>query len=195
MADEVKTEPTKKSADNNKMILIVVAVIVGLFLLWKFVLSDNDKSLTDGYNAENLTESIIKSTTGADVDYSSDNGSVSVKTNDGEFSSSTSEKLPDNFPSEVPVYDNQSIVSSYSTTSDGSTAWYVSAQTDKSVEDVKNFFSDKFSDWDNKSTSTYNGTASQSYEKGTLSVTLIITPAGEGYNNDKTTITYSVSTK
>lgn len=193
MADEEKTEPTKKVVDNNKKMLIVAAVVVGLFVLWKFVLSDNDSGLSDGYNSDNFTESIIESATGADVDYDEGRGSVSVKTDEGEFSSETSGELPDNFPSDIPVYDKQNIVSSYSTTNDDGTVWYVSAQTDSSVDDVKNFFTDKFTGWDNKSTSTYNSTVTQSYEKGTVQVSLIISPAGEAYNNDKTTITYSVT--
>lgn len=56
-----------------------------------------------GCSSDTLTEKTVEKATGDKVDIDSKDGEFSVKTEDGEFS--TSQKLPEGFPKDIPLID------------------------------------------------------------------------------------------
>jgi hypothetical protein len=72
---------------------LIKAAITAVVLAFTFTLT--------GCGSDTLTEKAIEKSTGDKVDIDSKNGEYKVKTEDGEFT--TSQKLPDNFPKDIPL--------------------------------------------------------------------------------------------
>lgn len=190
-AEKTVEVPPKKSGGSNKTLVIVLVIVFVVFVLPGMVIGGAIWWFGRGKNAENLAESIIESSTGSDVDIDSKTGEYSIKSDDGSAELSTSEELPDNFPSEVPLYKSQTITSSYRTSSTSSDAWSVVAESNDSVSKVEDYLEDKFSDWTNKGEYSVNGTTTTTYEKGEFSVSLTV--GEQSGDTGKTSISYLVT--
>ena len=83
-----------------------------------------------------------------------------VKTDNGNVSVNTSKKLPDNFPSDFPVYSGADVQGSVTGTQNGITGTVVTWQTDDSFDKVKSYYDDALKSGAWKSTTT--GTAGDS---------------------------------
>ena len=198
-SDQVAVPPPTKGG-NNKVLIIVLAVIgvlilipIVLLLIFGFVLKSKfgtpDK-------AQKTIESSIKAGTNGKVDINSKSGTVTVKGENGStYQATSSNKLPDDFPKEVPFFKPNTVTASASTTSDGKKGWYVSADTTSKAEDVAKFFKDEFakSDWANNSTydSGNDGLISTENTKTNISVSIVYSTSDTG----KVSINYTVSQK
>lgn len=94
--------------------------------------------------AEEATEALVESGTGADVEIDDDGESVSIETEDGsiEISGGESATLPDGFPEDMPVYDGQIVMAQSVDTPEG-TGYNVGIQTSDSEDDVAAWYSDE----------------------------------------------------
>ena len=186
LAEGAKAVPPKKQGSNNKVLIIVLIVVLVLFVLPGIALFVFLGWLSRGDNAARVTENLIESATGNQVDVNNENG-FSISNEDGSFTVG-GEKLPADFPSEVAVFEPQKILAALSNTDSTGKSWYVTAETDSTLEEVDSFIANEFSDWTTISSSTFNNTKSYSFEKGSLSVQLTV-----GANEEsKTSITYTV---
>ncbi len=80
--------------------------------------------------AEKATEKAAEQAVGGDVDIDTDGeGNVSISTPDGNFSTSSSQELPDDFPSDVPIVDGTMTTVSR-TEADGNLLFMVTVTTD-----------------------------------------------------------------
>lgn len=73
---------------------------------------------------------------------------------------SVSDKLPDNFPKDFPVYKGAKIVASYSGKQDNQEGFFVSWETGDAVDKVKSFYSDAFDKGPWKSSGTFDSSDS-----------------------------------
>lgn len=183
--------PPKKSGGNNKTLVIVLIVVFVVFILPGFVLAGSLWWWGRGNNASKLAESIIENSTGNKVDVDSESGDYTIKSGDGTYELTSSGELPDNFPSDVPLYDDQDITGSYRSSSEGVSSWSVTAETEDSVAKVGDFFDDEFSSWDNQGEFSASGTTTTVYKKGNLSATVSVGESSQG--GGKTSISYLVS--
>lgn len=188
--DGSKAVPPKNSSSSNKTLIIVLAVIAVIVVLPMLVFAGGALWLSRGDNVTKLTENAIEKASGDKVKIDRDGESVSIKTEDGSFSASAEQKLPKDFPSEVPTLDGQTVEVSSSSSSDGNYSWYVTAKTTKSTQEVKEFFENKLADWEKGTNSTYNDAVFLSFTKDILSVNLSISPNSDDNN---TSIIYTVS--
>ena len=111
-----------------------------------------------------------------------------IKTDNGNVQVSTSNKVPDSFPDDFPVYDGADVQGSYSGTQGDVTGTVVTWTTGDGVDKVTKFYTDAFAS--GKWKSTANGTANNtSYwagesSDGTQQFYVVVSDA----DNDKTTI-------
>ena len=178
-------KPQAKPA-NNKTIIIVVVVIVVLAIGGFIVRTLSQK--VAGLVGEKAAEKIIENATGgkADIDINSD--TVTVKTDEGTFSTGTN--LPANWPKDAPVYPGSKITYSGSTNpQEGSSGFSVMSTTNDSVQKVTDYYTKELvsQGWKIESTSYISGTSilgatkdkrslsmSASVSDGTTSVTLVV---------------------
>lgn len=122
-----KEQYEKLVAKYGKQKVMIVAVIVGLVVLG---LIGRGASRNAG---EEAAERIIENMTGGQVDIDADGDEVTVKTDQGTYT--TADKLPADFPSDVPVYAGAKVVGSV--TADGAQGgMYVGLETTAAVDDV-----------------------------------------------------------
>lgn len=197
-ADNNESVPSKSAhkKTSNKKVIIIIAVVAGAFVLlgmissfviWNFV---SDK-VTDK-TAETLVEKSLETATGSKVDVNTNNGDVSIQTQEGSASYNSSQKLSDDFPTTVPVYTNQDIKGNLRTSNaDNEISWMVTAVSKDSTSTVSQFFKDKMAGWANLTTYDYNGLSTISGDQGNIKLVVTVSPETDeaGY---ATRITYSV---
>lgn len=183
--------PPKKTGGSNKTLIIVLVIVFVVFILPGIVIGGAIWWFGRGDGAEKLAESIVENATGSDVDIDSNDGSYSIKTDDGSYESSVGEDLPENFPDEVELYNRQTVTGSYRSSTDSGSSWSVNAESNDSVSKVSDYLDDKYSSWDNKGEYSVNGTTTTIYEKGSLRVS--ITVGEDSGDSSKTSITYVVT--
>jgi len=91
----------------------------------------------------------------------SDKKTVSIPGGNGEVS--TSNKLPDNFPDDFPIYKGAKVTGSIRGTQDNQEGFFVNWETGDSVDDVTNFYKDKFASGPWKSSGTFNSNGTTIY--------------------------------
>ncbi len=180
-ADGSKAVPPKSSSSSNKTLIIVLAIVAVVVVLPVIVFSIFAFWLSRGDNAANLTENIIESATGSDVEISEDGSSFSIETDEGSISVGE-QKLPDNLPSSVVVYDNQKVVSVFTSTETNSTIWTFSSETSDGIDKVNEYIKSKYAEggWVMTSTSSYNGSVTYSFEKDNLTSVITVMPGENG---------------
>lgn len=113
--EEVKTEETKETTKkSNKglvIILIVVAVLIGLVLVGRYVAK---------IIAQKAAGSFLSGVTGQKVDIGGGGKDITVKTDKGQLNISGSGELPADFPKDFPVYPGAKVTGSFSTAGTGS---------------------------------------------------------------------------
>ncbi len=139
-----------------------------------------------------LAEKIIEQGLGKDVDANIDKDNFEIKGKDGSFS--TSKKLPDNFPSDVPVYPGSQVESSLKATGNDqvSESVTVSLSTSDSYEKVVNFYKSQLptNGWNVTATYEAGDSFTTTGEKGNRS--LYVTVGGQ---EGKITIVLSITTQ
>ncbi len=131
--------------------------------------------------AEKATEAAVEKTTGVSVDKDGDN--VTIKTDEGEATVSGDAKLPDGFPTDVPIYENAKITTAMSNKSDTGMGYIVAFTSQDDAAEIFAWYKQAFADkgWEIKSTMEVgDSVGGLSAEKGDLAATLSI-----GYGTDK----------
>jgi hypothetical protein len=186
-----KTVPPKGKTSGNKTVLIIAIVVIVLFVLPGIALAVFFGWLASGDNAEKLTEDIISSSTGNSVDINTDDGTFKIETDEGSISVGE-QKIPEDFPSVVVLFDNQKVTGVVTNTQDGSSFWSVNAETNDSADTVNAFVVSKYEEnsWTTASKSTFNSATTYTFEKDDLQTIVTVTSNPEPAT---TNITYYVS--
>jgi hypothetical protein len=123
-----KEQYEKLVAKFGKGRVMIGAVIIGLLVIG--VLS---KGVGQRAN-DSAAERAIEAATGGKVDVDSESGEVTVKTDQGTWS--TSDKLPANWPSDVPVYPGAKVTASVAGAGDQANGSYASLESSDTVAAV-----------------------------------------------------------
>jgi len=188
--EPAKTGKAKNTLDNKTLTIVgvVVVLLVGSFVLKGIFLTSSNTVL----------EKAIETASNGDVSVDSNlkDNSITVKDKDGNSTTLTStqnQDLPDGFPSAIPLYNGQSIKSSYRIDApEGGTNWSVSAESNDDAATIKNFFVDKLSDWTKSDELLINGSYTLVFTKDNIGLSLNIMPNDSGPASD---ISYIVTAK
>ena len=114
------------------------------------------KSLSE-MAGEKIAETTLESATGSNVDLDTDDGSVSITTDDGEFNIGSS-KVPDNWPSSIPMYSGATVVSSMTSTGSetGKVNGSIGLTTTDTPSQVITWYDSHLSGWTKDATASYN---------------------------------------
>lgn len=120
----------------------------------------------------------------AGVEFDTSDNGISIESEDGEDSFSIGGDLPDGFPAEVPLYEPAEVTSSASYSENDGRVYNVTLNTDDSIADVDDLYSQSFADdWDIHTQSAEPGEYSNyTANRGDLEVTLSIIAVDEGTN-------------
>lgn len=149
----------------KKFLVIVSVITVAAMLVFSFS------------GCASIAQKAIEKAAGASVNLSS--GEVNVTDSSGNEINIGGNKVPDNWPSSVPVNDKIKIALSGSSTTDGKSTWTISGTFDGKAEDLYNWYKSQLSGW----TADYD---SVSESNGDKVYTL-------GLSNDKYTVTLMVT--
>lgn len=135
--------------------------------------------------AEKVAESIIEKSAGSNVNVDVDGETVTMTGPDGSTFEVGKNRLPENFPSEVPVYDGATIASSSSSGTGTNVGWTVTLTTSDSVSEVDAYYKNAMSTdgWETTYTYTIDQTSVYTASSDTLSATISIAPADDGTGN------------
>lgn len=151
-----------------KKIIMIIAIAGALMLTLVFAGGCLGQKI-----AEKITEEVIEKaieSEGGNVEIDLDDGEMTIEGDDGDVSISTDDEtvtiegddvegtfgegaeLPDDFPENIPVYPDMTLVSSWK--ADG--GFSISAFSEKSVDEIFGWYKDKLSGWDNEMETTTN---------------------------------------
>lgn len=184
----VKKAPAKPAANagnnNTKTILIVIGVVVAIFVILPLIAL----TATGVFVGKKLQEN------GTTVSTQDGQGSVNIKDKNGnEINVGGTQKLPANFPSDIPLYDGK-ITASGKITVDGKTGWTVTIQTSDDIETVGSWNTSQYSSngWTTNldtasgsgglltaTNNAYRVSAFSSNENGTTTVLYTVTPESQ----------------
>lgn len=157
-----------------KKTLVITAVLVSILLTLVLAGGCLGQKI-----AERLTEEVIEKAIeregGGDVEIDLDEGEMTIQGDDGEVNISADDEtveiesddskitigtgadMPDGFPGNVPVYPDMEIATSWKASDDdGKNSYSISATSDKSTDEIFNWYKDKLSGWDIEGEFTVN---------------------------------------
>lgn len=190
---------------SNKTLFIILGV-VGFLVLGGILMS-----VLSVFVLNKATDKTVSTITGLDVD-TNKNGDTTIKTKDGSIttktdkngnvtyetkdksgassSSSTEQKLPDNFPSNVPLYSNQKITYSSKSKTNEESNWQVNTETSDNINKVVDSLKESYKGWTVDSENQINDSYYLYYEKDNMKVNIYVAKS-----EDLTSILYTVSQK
>lgn len=179
---------TQSSGGNDKnrsvMIIIIVVIVVvagGWFL--------NDR--WQRRQAVNLVEDLIEAQTGAKatVDVSTKGDLVTVTGNDTELTVGTAATLPEDFPTDVPIYTGATLTSTFSSV--GIAGHSVAMETADATTAVLAFYKDQMAanGWTQQSAFDVGGAVQRTYAKDGSTVALTLS---RDATRDMTVVSLSV---
>lgn len=143
--------------------------------------------------AEKIVEKGIESGTGGDVDINTEDGSVKIKTDDGEATYGGSE-IPEGWPDDVPIIDHTEVLTTSSMSSDEGENLMVMVITEKSVADTVAWYKDRLTGWTKDSESSMSSDGDEliivSFSKDGRSVSMTVLKDADGTN---VSITYKTA--
>jgi hypothetical protein len=144
--------------------------------------------------AERMEEKAIEKGTGGQVHVNGENGTISVTNDGGTVSVGTGAKIPDDFPSTIPIYPGAK-PSLAAKTSDpkGKAAWSLALETPDAKDQVVAFYKAKMSGFTAESSMDMGTTTMNVYKSAQYEVTLMV--ATESGSAKKTVITLNAVTK
>lgn len=172
----------KKSHENGKglaiasIIVSVAIMVLGLLIFFFAIFTVNSALKHSGVNVDG-------------------NGSVSVKNDEGESFSLGNTKLPEGFPSDVPVYKPSDVASSLKT-KEGMNVTLITAD---SAQKVSDFYKTELKNngWSSAETEFSSGSAfsTSTYTKGDQQLVLVITSDQNNNSDKKTGINLTIAAK
>jgi len=168
-----------------KRVMAITAVLVSILLILVFA-AGCKRSIAERLTekaVEKAVEGAIESESGGEVDIDLDEGQVNIQSDEGEISYGTGSDLPEGFPSNVPLYNNMTIMSSWTQTMDGKAAYSIAAVSDDSVDEIFNWYKSELSNWDIEGEFTMSTDAGKSSsltaKNGGQELTLSVTDSEE----------------
>lgn len=157
---------------NKKIILIIVGIVV-LWGLW---------SVVSGYLYRKSAENLVEGLTGVEVDTNRD-GTATYTTDGGTIS--TSNKLPDNWPSDAPNYPGATITFSAAvnkTTENTNEGSSVTLSTKDETAKVVTFYKEelKKQGWEISEDANFNNITTLAAKKDSRNFSVMVSPAEEG---------------
>jgi len=183
---------TKKGVSNKNLLIIVGIVGVGIIVFAAVGLNYVRNKITDKA-ATTTASGIIGAVTGGKVSVDSSGKDVTIKTADGSTYSS-SQKLPTDWPTSVPLYSPYTVTGSYKASTDGKTAWHLATTTTDSYSKVTTDLPKQYSGWTNGSSYEANGGALYSYENDTYNV-IVSVAQPDSTSNNQVVVSYTVTQK
>lgn len=177
-----------KKSSNNTVIIIVVIVVV-------LVVLGIIGSLVSGWIAKKFTEkgveSIVSQYTNGTVDIDTKNNTVTIESEDG-TATIGSQELPDNFPSDIPVFPGATVLGSVTGSASDGSGIFVSLNSTDSMDDVKDFYGYRLSDngWGEEQKTTIGNITNYSVMKGDRRLSISLTP----YEDNQVHITITETT-
>ena len=171
------------SKSNNNKVIVIVLVVVGVLVVMSII-----GSLLMGRLFKKAGEKIVENATNTQISTNKD-GTTTIKSNDGSTSVSTEQKLPDDFPKNIPLYSGQKITTSSKVKSDSETSWTVAAETKDSVSKAADGIKKLFSAWESTGEQQLNDTYYYYYTKGNTKANVYVANNGDG----NTIITYTIT--
>lgn len=180
-----ETKETKKGSNKTLvLILIVVAVLIGLSLLGKFIY----KKI-----AERAASTYLSAVTGGKVNVSKDGDKVSIKGEDGNVTFESDGGVPAGFPSDFPIYPGSKVTGSFSASgennSKGSSVVWESGDVSTKVAEYYKTELPK-AGWKIVTEYSSNDSVTLTFEKGEYSGFMAV-----GKSDDKTAISVTIGTK
>lgn len=190
MTDQAPQAPQTPKKSSNKTLVIVLTIVGVLVVLG--IVGSIMAGLFAKKVAEKGAESILSKATNGAVDIDTKNNSVTISTGDG-TTTIGSQKLPSDFPSDIPVYTDATVLGSVTGTSQDAGGVFVSLNTSDSLTDVKAFYESELpkNGWTNEDTTTLGTIVNIASEKGDKRLSVTITP----YENNQVHITLATSSK
>lgn len=158
-----KTEPKKKAP----ILLILVAAVV-LTVILGGICYRKAKDLAIGSIFSRLSGGVVEK----------DGDKVTVTSEEGEFSFEEEGSLPDNFPSDFPIYPDVKLVSSWTAKGDGTDGLSLIWETEDSVSKVNDYYENELENagWTLSFTSETEDSTTFAFEKngvrGFIGITL-----------------------
>jgi hypothetical protein len=156
-----------------KKTLVITAVMVSLLLVLVFAGGCLGQKIVERVTEE-VIEKAIESEGGGDVEIDLDEGEITIQGDDGEVKISADDEtieiqsddgevtigtgadLPEGFPGNIPVYPDMKIATSWKASDNGKDSYSISAASDKSTDEIFNWYKDKLSGWDIEGEFTVN---------------------------------------
>lgn len=181
---EKKEEKTK----GKKKLLIILGVVIGVLVVLSLLASLFFKKI-----GEKAIELFLSQKTGGNVQIEDQGKKVSYTSDEGSFSAQEGGSLPDQFPSDFPVYPGATIANSWSASGNDTQGVSVVWETDASIKDVSDFYNEKLSTggWKVSGTFANDSSTTISFEKDTTNGFVGITKGEDG----KTAISVSLGVK
>ncbi len=184
--EKTETKETKKGSNKTLVIvLVVIAVLVGLSLIGRFIYKKV---------AERVASNYLSTLTGGKVSVTGGGDKVSFKGEDGEVTFDSGGKLPEGFPSDFPVYPGAKVTGSFSASGDNnskgsSVVW----ETSDDVAKVGGYFKTELpkAGWTISTDYSTAETITLTFEKGAYSGFLGVTKGSDG----KTAISVTIGVK
>ena len=172
-----EAQQTAPPADKkgNKTLLIVGGIVVVLVIVGGIAAYFVMNALKDEVEetiAEEVTEGLLESSTGGDVDVEidEDEGSYTWETEDGSATVGTTQEWPDDIPSDIPEFTYGDIVSQFSLSEGEESGWNLGF-SDADNDAVDQYQSDLEADgWEISATMTSGTVQMVTAEKGTYTV-------------------------
>ena len=160
-----------------------VALLLALSGLACGFLSDKVSEKVSEEVAEKATEAAIEHDQGGDANVNLQNGNVSIKTDQGSFTVQNGAKLPDGFPSDVPLYPGAAVQSSAGSTTAEGQGFLITATSTDAPDKVIAFYKEKLAGtFQSKADMNMNGQLMLIYQTADekRSVSISVNPEGTG---------------
>jgi len=129
MSDEQQEMPASGGKMSTKMIVTIIGVLVLVIVTG---------SAASRFFGKSAAEQAIEAATGGKANIDASKGEVTVKTDDGTWSSS--DKLPANFPSDVPLYPGAKVQGSVVAAQQQGSGHYAGLETVDTIDKVVSWY-------------------------------------------------------
>lgn len=183
-----KNEVVSETKNSNNKALVIVLIVVGIL-----VLLGVGGTILAGTLFKKAGESIVENATGTKITTSSD-GTTTVESKDGSssYTASAEQKLPTDFPTNIPLYPDQKITGSYKQKTASGNYWQVTSETSDAVSKVVSNVKEAYSKapWTSEGEVESDGSFSLSYAKTGYRVSVFISKSSD---MAMTSLTYTVT--
>jgi hypothetical protein len=161
--EEKKEKKEKRELSKKAPILLILAAVVVAAVILGGIFYRKAKGLVVG--------NIFSRLTGGVVDVDKDGEKVTITSEEGEFSFEEGGSLPDNFPSDFPIYPDAKLASSWTASGDDTDGLSLIWETEDSVSKVSNYYEGELEDagWTLSFTSETEDSTTFAFEKNDAS--------------------------